>query len=132
MGLALATIFVKMSYRCLETDSNFSLTVFTLFVILCIQSTVLATVIVLKKSEEFQKAFREPRYFLITGTLGVLASLCWFMAFAMTKLSNVRTLGQTELVFSILVAAIIFKEKVLPFEVAGMACIIFGTLLIVL
>jgi len=132
LGLALATIFVKMSYRCLETDSNFSLTVFTLLVILCIQSAVLSVVVVLKNREEFSRSIRQPRYFLATGTLGVLASLCWFMAFAMTKLSNVRTLGQTELVFGILVAAILFREKVLSLEIAGMACIICGTVLIIL
>jgi len=132
MGLAFATIFVKMSYRCLKTDSNFSLTVFTLLVILCVQSAVLSIVATLKNREEFSRAFREGRYFLATGMFGVLASLCWFMAFAMTKLSNVRTLGQTELVFGILVAAILFRERVLPFEIAGMACIICGTVLIIL
>ncbi|MCA2014295.1 EamA family transporter [Cereibacter sphaeroides] len=55
------------------------------------------------------------------GVTGVLGSLGWFTAFALQNAAYVRSLGQVELIFSILASALVFREKPGRWEIAGMA-----------
>ena len=57
----------------------------------------------------------------LVGLTGMLGSLGWFTAFTLQNAAYVRTLGQVELVFSLLVGAIVLKERVTMRELLGMA-----------
>jgi len=66
------------------------------------------------------------------GVTGVLGSLGWFTAFALQNAAYVRSVGQVELLFSILISVLVFREKTRPIEVAGMALLAVSIVLIVL
>jgi drug/metabolite transporter (DMT)-like permease len=78
-------------------------------------------------------AWREPgevgrvmvawRATLPVGVTGVLGSAGWFWAFALQNAAYVRSLGQIELVLSLAVSALVFRERVVPRELGGMALI---------
>ncbi len=68
---------------------------------------------------------------LPVGVTGVLGSLGWFTAFALQNAAYVRSVGQVELIFSILVSMLVFGEKPKAREVAGMALLIVSIVLIV-
>ena len=46
------------------------------------------------------------------GISGSGATAGWFIAFALASVAEVRAVGQVELIFSILVSMLIFKEKI--------------------
>lgn len=69
---------------------------------------------------------------LMVGVTGALASILWFSAFTLQNAAYVRALGQIELVFTILVSAIFFHEKIKRLELAGIAFIVIGILILVL
>ncbi|WP_199259582.1 EamA family transporter [Paracoccus binzhouensis] len=60
------------------------------------------------------------------GALGALASLFWFLGFALTAAANVRTLALVEVVMAQLVSGRVFREGVRPRQLAGMALIVAG------
>lgn len=60
------------------------------------------------------------------GALGALASLFWFLGFALTAAANVRTLALVEVVMAQLVSGRVFREGASPRQLAGMGLIVLG------
>jgi drug/metabolite transporter (DMT)-like permease len=81
---------------------------------------------------EVGRVLRAWRATLPVGVTGVLGSLGWFTAFALQNAAYVRSVGQVELIFSILVSVFVFGERPKPREVAGMALLAASIALIVL
>ena len=61
---------------------------------------------------------------LFAGFLGALASQFWFLAFALTSATRVRTLALIEVIFAQAVSLRLFREGVSRREWAGMALIV--------
>lgn len=68
----------------------------------------------------------------LPGFMGAAASAGWFTAFAIEPAAHVRTLGLVELVFSYLVSLKLFREKLTPRELCGMALLAIGVVLVTL
>lgn len=68
---------------------------------------------------------------LPVAVTGVLSSLGWFTAFALQNAAYVRSVGQIELIFSLLVSILVFRERPRPREIAGMALVALSILGIV-
>lgn len=64
------------------------------------------------------------------GVAGMLASLGWFAAFALAPAAEVKAVGQAELVMSYLTARLAFGERPVPREIAGMALVAAGILVL--
>ncbi|MBM3570243.1 MAG: DMT family transporter [Alphaproteobacteria bacterium] len=60
------------------------------------------------------------------GVLSFLGSGCWFTAMAIQQAAYVRTLGLVELVFSLAISFLAFRERPRRAEIAGMALIAVG------
>ena len=63
---------------------------------------------------------------LAAGFAGALASLGWFVAFALMEAAAVRTLGLIELVFAHALSRRLFKEPTSPQEGLGLALLVGG------
>ncbi|MCZ0961631.1 DMT family transporter [Paracoccus benzoatiresistens] len=66
------------------------------------------------------------RISLGAGALGAFASLFWFIGFALTPASNVRTLALVEVVMAQIVSGRVFRQTVRPVQLIGMALIMAG------
>lgn len=60
------------------------------------------------------------------GALGALASLFWFIGFALTSAANVRTLALVEVVMAQIVSGQVFREGASRRQTLGMALIVLG------
>ena len=67
---------------------------------------------------------------LLAGFMGAAASAGWLTAFAIEPVAHVRTLGLVELVFSYAVSRKLFREKLTPRELCGMALLAVGVVLV--
>jgi drug/metabolite transporter (DMT)-like permease len=63
---------------------------------------------------------------LPVGVAGLLGSLGWFWAFALMNAAYVRSLGQVELIFSLAVSVLVFRERVSLRELAGIGLLAAG------
>jgi drug/metabolite transporter (DMT)-like permease len=61
---------------------------------------------------------------VFVGVLGMIGSYFWFLAFSLQNAAYVRAFGQLELVFSILLGWIMFRETSTRREYAGIALLI--------
>jgi len=95
------------------------------------QSVAMALWLRWREAGEVGRVLGAWRATLPVGVTGVLGSLGWFTAFALQNAAYVRSVGQVELIFSILVSMLVFGEKPKAREVAGMALLVVSIVLIV-
>jgi len=64
------------------------------------------------------------------GVTSALGSIGWFTAFAMTNSAHVRIVGQIEVIFTLLISAFYFRERITRLEGAGIGLTIAGIVLL--
>ncbi len=69
---------------------------------------------------------------LKTGMFSILASLCWFSAYAIGNVVYVKAVGQTELILGVLISCWHLKEKQKASELTGIALTSLGILTLIL
>ena len=63
------------------------------------------------------------------GATSAVGSICWFTAFALQNASYVRAVGQVEVVFTLLVSALYYRERISALEYGGIALTVAGVLM---
>ncbi|MCV2446283.1 DMT family transporter [Paracoccus sp. DMF] len=93
---------------------------------LALQSAIMLAWLGLADRPALAGIARHWRGSLGAGALGALASLFWFLGFALTSAANVRTLALVEVVMAQLVSGRVFREGSSMRQRAGMALIVLG------
>jgi drug/metabolite transporter (DMT)-like permease len=105
---------------------------FTLAVSVVLQTVMMGAYLALREPGQLKAVIVHWRPSLSVGVAGVLASIGWFSAFTLQNAAYVRALGQIELLFTIIVSAVIFREKIKGPEILGTVFIVTGILFLVL
>jgi drug/metabolite transporter (DMT)-like permease len=105
---------------------------FTLLAAQCLQTLTLGGWLLWRQPQVVWRVLRAWRVSLFAGFMGAAASAGWFTAFAIEPVAHVRTLGLIELVFSYAVSRRLFRERLSPLELSGMALLALGVALITL
>jgi len=105
---------------------------FTLAVSVVLQTVMMGAYLAFREPGQLKAVIVHWRPSLSVGVAGVLASIGWFSAFTLQNAAYVRALGQIELIFTIIVSAVIFREKIKSSELFGIFFIIAGILILVL
>ena len=105
---------------------------FTLAVSVVFQTVMMGAYLTVRERGQLKAVIVHWRPSLSVGVAGVLASIGWFSAFTLQNAAYVRALGQIELIFTIIVSAVIFREKIKSQEIVGIAFIIIGILILLL
>jgi drug/metabolite transporter (DMT)-like permease len=102
----------------------------TLTVALALQTVLLTAWLALRSRDVLRAIARAWRPSLAAGFLGSFASEMWFLAFALETPAKVRTLGLVEIVVAGIVSRRLFAQQTGARELAGMALIVGGILLL--
>ena len=136
-GLVSAAFFAiaALSFRQAELALDTSSFVLAATVVL-VEALFFQTVILFAWLAAFDRALMRSivghwRGSLTAGFMGALASQFWFLAFALTSASRVRTLALVEVLFAQAVSTRLLKERFGRRELAGVALIVIGAILIV-
>lgn len=97
---------------------------------LAIQSALIVIGLALFDRALLSGIVRAWRPSMLAGFMGALASQFWFLAFAIDTAARVRTLALIEMIFAQIVTKRIFQQKTSPREIAGMAIMIAGVVLL--
>lgn len=103
-----------------------------LAVAVVIQTITMGLYLALREPGQLRAVLVHWRPSLMVGVAGALASIFWFSAFTLQNAAYVRALGQIELVFTVLVSAVFFREKIKSMELAGIVFIVGGILILIL
>jgi len=81
---------------------------------------------------ELTRVFATWRRTVWVGVTGTLGSLFWFFAFALQNAAYVRALGQIEMVFTLIVSALVFRERLTRREGMGIMLICTSIFLLIM
>jgi drug/metabolite transporter (DMT)-like permease len=94
------------------------------------QSVTLAAWLAARDRRGLRVVVSEWRTSLLAGAMGALASTGWLVAFAMRNAADVRTVGLAEVVYGYVVSRRFLAERVSGRELAGIALIAAGIVLV--
>ena len=101
----------------------------TLVVVMAIQTGIHGTWIAFKEPATFNSVGKTWRVSGQVGLLSACGSACWFTGFATAPVALVRIVGQIEVVFTVLFAHHLLKERPRAHELVGLGLVTLGVLL---
>lgn len=129
---AFTTVFIKLANQAVSGPTLVVRALFVLVVTNTLQILMQGAWLLAKEPVELRKAFTTWRSSMWAGTLSACGSACWFTGFALTDVALVRSVGQVEIVFTLLFSRFYLKETLKRGDVAGLILVVCGVLLIVL
>lgn len=97
-----------------------------------LQTVLMSAWLAWREPGELARVLTRWRRTVLVGVTGMLGSLGWFAAFALQNAAYVRALGQAEIVFTMIASVLVFRERLLTREMAGIALVVLSVLMIVL
>ena len=128
---ALTAVLIKVANHTLSGSSVFVRALLVLVVTNTLQTLMQGGYLAWREPAELRKAFTTWRSSALVGTLSAAGSACWFTAFALADIALVRSVGQVEIVFTLLFSRFYLKETLKPGDVIGLVLVVTGVLLIV-
>ena len=105
--------------------------IFISFIAIVFQTILVGLYLVINKRDQFLAVIKYWKPSLPAGLSGTGATFGWFVAFGLTTAAEVRAVGQIELIFSILISVIFFKEKIKITELTGIILLGLSILIII-
>jgi drug/metabolite transporter (DMT)-like permease len=103
----------------IDNDDALFRALFSLAVVTLVQTAMLLPYLLWREPGEVKRVIAARRPAFWVGVTGMLGSLGWFVAFALQNAAYVRSVGQIELVFTVLVSTYVFGERPTRRELAG-------------
>ncbi|WP_413489930.1 EamA family transporter [Shewanella baltica] len=128
-SFALTSLWVREASLCLNIGFPHSAAWVLLFVI-SLQTLVLVSYLSLKDKSTLAALWQRPKLTLLTSTASCLGSIGWFSAMSLQAVPYVKTLGQVEVFFMILIATFWLKEKVKIKDMLGLVLIAIAAILV--
>ena len=129
---ALSATGFRGAILALETGSFVTRSTTALAWSLLLQTTILAVWMGAVDREALLGSLRQWRSSLFAGFVGAAASQFWFIGFSLTAAANVRTLALVEVVIAQAVSRRFLDQATSRRELAGMALIVIGVVLLLL
>ena len=133
-AFALTGICIKEANRALGTGGGVEAivrqAVFALLVTNILQTLMQGSYLALREPDQLRAAFRTWRSSAWVGTLSACGSACWFTGFSLAPVALVRSLGQVEMVFTLLFARFYLKEALRRADVMGLVLVVAGVMMI--
>jgi drug/metabolite transporter (DMT)-like permease len=138
LGLASGVLFAcsGVGYRgaslSLDTGDVFLRATLTLACVTAAQTIAMALWLRLREAGEISRVAASWRTASLVGVTSMIGSTCWFIAFTLQTVAYVKALGQIELLFSMAVSVLFFKEKITARELQGGGLLVASVLVLVL
>lgn len=129
-GFAGAAIGIADASRSLTGAPPFDRAVFTLTVLLGIQTLINLGWFVVVEPAQIGKTIRAWRPAMWVGVFSLLGSIGWAWAFTLESAVKVRTLGQVELLIAFAVAHVSMHERHTRTDLAASATVLVGVILV--
>ena len=129
---AFTTVFIKLANRSMADPNIVIKALFGVVVTNTMQIVMQAAWLLWREPSELRKTFTTWRSSMWAGTLSAAGSACWFTGFALADVALVRSVGQIEIVFTLLFSRFYLHERLKRGDVVGLVLVVGGVLIIVL
>lgn len=128
-AFALTSLWIREASLSLQLGFPFSAAWVLLCVISC-QTLMLVGYLAIKDRLVLLALWRRPRLTLLTSLFSCVGSLGWFTAMSLETVPLVKTLGQIEVLFTLLISVLWFREKLKKADVLGLTLIVLAAVLV--
>jgi drug/metabolite transporter (DMT)-like permease len=129
---AFTTVFIKLANHALPDPNIVIKALFGVVVTNTMQIVMQGGWLAWREPRELHKTFTTWRSSMWAGTLSAAGSACWFTGFALADVALVRSVGQIEIVFTLLFSRFYLHERLRWAEVSGLVLVVAGVLVIIL
>ena len=129
-GFAVAAVAIRAASLSLGIEGFLVPAAYTLVWVTGLQFVIMGAYMLHREVAQFARIVRNFRYSFLVGLSGVLGSIAWFSAMTLENAAYVRTVGQVELILSLLTSYLVFKERSTRYELVGMVLIVVGILIL--
>lgn len=129
-GFALAGVGIKAATLSLATPDKILAALMALVVTNTLQSLLQGSWMAWREPAGLREAFTAWRSAAWVGALSACGSGCWFAAFALAPVALVRTLGQVEVIFTLLFSQFYLRETLRRAEVGGLLLVVLGVMIV--
>lgn len=129
LSFALTSLWVREASLSLGLPFPYG-AAWVLLLVLTIQTVTLLMYLALKSPGTLQKMRLQPKLVLITSVASCVGSLGWFTAMSLQTVPLVKTLGQIEVLFTLLISVFWLKEKLKSQDLWGLALIVLAAVLV--
>ena len=128
---AFTAIFIKEANHALGGSHLILQAMFGLVMTNVLQTLMQGAWLAWREPDQLRLVFTTWRSSAWVGTLSACGSACWFSAFALAPVALVRSVGQVEMIFTLLFSRFYLKEHIRGVDIAGLLLIVAGVGLIV-
>ena len=126
LAFSLTSLLVRDASLSLGLASPIAAAALTLFLMVVVQTCFCLVLVGRRGMGELTRIFKYWRLAGFIGCTSALGSIGWFTAFTLERAAVVKTLGQIELVFVLLISYLFFKERPSRREWQGIALVMLG------
>jgi drug/metabolite transporter (DMT)-like permease len=117
---ALSAIGYRGAVLAIDSADTFLVAGLTLAFVATAQALALGLWLVLREPGQITETLKGWRKSSLVGVFSLIGSWCWFAAFSLQTAAYVFAVGQIELIFSLAIGMLFFREKTSPRELFGM------------
>jgi drug/metabolite transporter (DMT)-like permease len=99
-----------------------------LLVVILLQTLILLSYLLWRERSTLLALWQRPRQTLLISISSCIGSIGWFTAMSLESVALVKTLGQVEVLFMLLISAFFFKEKLQRTDHGGLALIVLAAI----
>ena len=129
-GFALAGVGIKAATISLAAPDPILAALLALVVTNTLQTGMQGAWMAWREPAGLRDAFTGWRSGAWVGALSACGSACWFAGFALAPVALIRTVGQVEVVFTLLFSRFYLRETLRPTDMAGLGLIVAGVVLV--
>ncbi|MEM6620670.1 MAG: EamA family transporter [Pseudomonadota bacterium] len=120
----LSYLFLREAALVMPEGSGAYRGAWTVVAVTSLQAVGLGLYLAVREPNQFYPMLRQWRPCAFIGLTSAAGSIGWFTAMAMQNASYVKAVGQTEVIFTILISTFYFRETISPREYVGIAAIV--------
>jgi drug/metabolite transporter (DMT)-like permease len=129
LAFALTSLWVREASLALGLPFPYG-AAWVLLCVISLQTLLLLAYLLLKDRATLLALWARPRLTLLTSVSSCLGSLGWFTAMSLEIVPLVKTLGQIEVLFTLLISVFFFGERLKKQDYLGLALIMLAAVLV--
>ncbi|MDP6706445.1 MAG: DMT family transporter [Alphaproteobacteria bacterium] len=126
LGFALSSLLIRRASLSFGDERYLFTAGLTLATMVTMQTVILSLYLLLTQPGQFRVIARRWRVSLFIGATSILGSFGWFTAMTIERAAYVKAVGQVELVMTLAISMLFFRERTTARELVGMALLSLG------
>lgn len=129
LAFSFSYLFLRQASLSLGEGDYLVRAAWTVVAVTALQVVLLGAWLLWREAKGLIEMARAWKLSLFVGVTSALGSICWFTAMTIQNASYVRAVGQVEVIFTLAISYLYFRERFNAPELLGMGVIVAGVLL---